>query len=165
MRFAFPIARLVALALACAGIILSAQPAVSQEVKLNEVLRSLFYAPQYVAVRTGAFEQEGLKIVGPKTTWGAQATLTEIISGNSNIALLGPEAALAHAGCGPRRRLVNFAQLTNGDGGFILSKTPMPNFTSRTSRARPSSPPARARRPRWCSCISSRRPGSIPTRT
>ena len=129
MRFACPIVRLVAPALACAGFILSAQPAVSQEVKLNEVLRSLFYAPQYVAVRTGAFEQEGLKVVGPKTTWGVQATLTEIISGNSNIALLGPEAALLTQDAGPERRLVNFAQLTNGDGGFILSKIPMPNFT------------------------------------
>ena len=129
MRFAFSIARLAALAFACAGIFLSAPSALSQEVKLNEVLRSLFYAPQYVAVRTGAFEQEGLKLVGPKTTWGAQATLTEVISGNSNIALLGPEAALLTQDASPDRRLVNFAQLTNGDGGFILSKTPMPNFS------------------------------------
>ena len=129
MRFAWSIARLVAPALTCAGLVLSTQPAVSQEVKLNEVLRSLFYAPQYVAVRTGAFEQEKLKVIGPKTTWGAQATLTEIVSGNSNIALLGPEAALLTQDAGPDRRLVNFAQLTNADGGFILSKTPMPNFT------------------------------------
>ena len=49
----------------------------AQEVKVNEVLRSLFYAPQHVALRIGAFEQEGLKIVGPKTTWGVQAALTE----------------------------------------------------------------------------------------
>ena len=57
------------------------------------MLRSLFYAPQHVAIRIGAFEQEGLKIVGPKTTWGVQAALTEIISGASNVALMGPEAA------------------------------------------------------------------------
>ncbi len=103
-------------------------PAGAQEVKLNEVLRSLFYAPQYVALRSGAFEQEGLRIVGPKTTWGMQATLTEIVSGNSNIALVGPEAAGLTQEASPERRLVNFAQLTNGDGGFILSKAPMPNF-------------------------------------
>jgi NitT/TauT family transport system substrate-binding protein len=110
------------------GLLLSAQPAASQEVKLNEVLRSLFYAPQYVALRIGAFDQEGLKIVGPKTTWGVQAALTEIVSGNSNIALMGPEAAGLTQEASPDRRLVNFALLTNGDGGFILSKVPMPNF-------------------------------------
>ncbi len=107
---------------------LSAQPAASQEVRLNEVLRSLFYTPEYVAVRTGAFKEEGVNVVGPKTTWGMQATVTEIISGNSNIALLGPEAAGLTQDASPDRRLVNFALLTNGDGGFILSKSPMARF-------------------------------------
>ena len=60
MRLALRIRLMAALMLACTGLV-SAQPAVSQEVKLNEVLRSLFYAPQYVALRIGAFEQEGLK--------------------------------------------------------------------------------------------------------
>ena len=126
-RMASPFTCLNALSVCCA-LLLSAQPAVSQEVKLNEVLRSLFYAPQYVALRIGAFEQEGLKITGPKTTWGVQAALTEIVSGNSNVALMGPEAAGLTQEASPDRRLVNFALLTNGDGGFILSKTPMPNF-------------------------------------
>jgi NitT/TauT family transport system substrate-binding protein len=88
----------------------------------------LFYTPQHVALKIGAFEQEKLKIIGPKTTWGVQATLTEIVSGASNIALLGPEAAALTQEASPERRLVNFAQLTNGDGSFILSKTPMSNF-------------------------------------
>ena len=60
MRLALPVWRIAALTFTCTGLV-SAQPAASQEVKLNEVLRSLFYAPQYVAVRTGAFEQEGTK--------------------------------------------------------------------------------------------------------
>jgi len=100
----------------------------AQEVKVNEVLRSLFYAPQHVALRIGAFEQEGLKIVGPKTTWGMQAALTEIVSGASNIALMGPEAAGLTQEASPDRRLVNFAALTDGDGSFILSKTEISNF-------------------------------------
>jgi NitT/TauT family transport system substrate-binding protein len=125
-RIHFRLAPAVMLSLTAA--VFSSLPAGAQEVKLNEVLRSLFYAPQYVALRSGAFEQEGLRIVGPKTTWGMQATLTEIVSGNSNVALAGPEAAGLTQDASPERRLVNFAQLTNGDGGFILSKTAMPNF-------------------------------------
>ncbi|SHH23338.1 ABC transporter substrate-binding protein [Bradyrhizobium erythrophlei] len=97
-------------------------------VRLNEVIRSIFYAPQYVALHIGAFETEGLNITGPKTTWGTQAALTEIVSGNSDIALLGPESALFTREAGPARRLYDFAQLTNGDGTFILAKTPMPDF-------------------------------------
>ena len=100
----------------------------AQEVKLNEVLRSLFYAPQYVALSIGAFDQEGLKIVGPKTTWGSQATVTEIVSGNSDIALIGPEAPALTLEASPERRMVNFAQLTRADGSFIISKKPMPQF-------------------------------------
>lgn len=119
---------MAALILACAAFG-SMHPAAAQEVKLNEVLRSLFYAPEYVALRIGAFDQEGLKIAGPKTTWGTQAAVTEIVSGNSNIALMGPEAAALTQDASPERRLVNFALLTNGDGSFILSKSPMPNFT------------------------------------
>jgi NitT/TauT family transport system substrate-binding protein len=128
MRLPLPVSWIAALTLAFAALVLM-QPAAAQEVKLNEVLRSLFFTPEYVAVRIGAFEQEGLKIVGPKTTWGSQAAITEIVSGNSIIALLGPEAAGLTQDASPDRRLVNFALLTNGDGGFILSKTPMPNFT------------------------------------
>ena len=119
--------RTTAIACFCAGV-LSAQPAASQEVRLNEVLRSLFYLPQYVAVRTDAFTQEGIKVIGPKTTWGMQAAVTEVVSGNSNIALIGPEAAGLTQEASPDRRLVNFALLTNGDGGFILSKSPMSRF-------------------------------------
>jgi NitT/TauT family transport system substrate-binding protein len=117
-----------ALALAGGALLAAAPHAAAQEVKLNEVLRSLFYTPQYVALRIGAFEAEGLKIIGPKTTWGSQATLTEIVSGNSNIALLGPEAAALTQTAAPERRLVNFAALTNADGSFLIAKQPMPNF-------------------------------------
>ena len=127
MPMASVIWRTTAIACFCAGV-LSAQPAASQEVRLNEVLRSLFYLPQYVAVRTDAFTQEGIKVIGPKTTWGMQAAVTEVVSGNSNIALIGPEAAGLTQEASPDRRLVNFALLTNGDGGFILSKSPMPHF-------------------------------------
>jgi NitT/TauT family transport system substrate-binding protein len=121
-----------AYALAGAAVVISqgaGSTAAAQEVKLNEVLRSLFYTPQYVALKIGAFEHDGLKIVGPKTTWGSQAALTEIVSGNSDVALLGPEAAALTQEASPERRLVNFAQLTNGDGSFIMAKRPIEKFS------------------------------------
>jgi NitT/TauT family transport system substrate-binding protein len=123
------LARLLAFVGGAFWVLSSFHPAAAQEVKLNEVLRSLFFTPEYVSLRIGAFEQEGLKILGPKTTWGSQAALTEVVSGNSNITLLGPEAAALTQEASPDRRMVNFAALTNGDGSFIISKTPITNFT------------------------------------
>lgn len=61
-----PVSWITTLIVAGLGLLLSPQFALSQEVKLNEVLRSLFYAPQHVAFRIGAFEQEGLKVAGPR---------------------------------------------------------------------------------------------------
>lgn len=122
------VCRRIAAGLVGAAALLTSSVSVAQEVKLNEVLRSLFYAPQYVAMKIGAFEQEGLNIIGPKTTWGTQATITEIVSGGSNIALLGPEAAAMTQAADPSRRLINFARLTNRDGSFIIGKKPMPDF-------------------------------------
>jgi NitT/TauT family transport system substrate-binding protein len=127
---AFGVRKVVWLAILgmCSAVALSTPSTAATNVRLNEVIRSIFYAPEYVAMHIGAFEAEGLNVIGPKTTWGTQAALTEIVSGNSDIALLGPEAALLTREAGPERRLYNFAQLTNGDGSFILAKTPMPDF-------------------------------------
>src|SRR3984893_17827359 len=128
MSLASAIWRAGAIAFCWTGL-LCAQPAASQEVRLNEVLRSLFYTPEYVAVRTGAFAREGVNIVGPKTTWGMQATVTEVVSGNSNIALMRPVPDWLTQEASPDRRLGNFALLTHGDGGFILSKSERPRLS------------------------------------
>jgi len=41
-----------------------------ETVRLSEVVRSVFYTPQYVAIANGFFEEEGLK-VDLSTAWGA----------------------------------------------------------------------------------------------
>ena len=40
------------------------------KVRLSEVVRSVFYAPQYVAIANGFFEEEGIEIE-LSTAWGA----------------------------------------------------------------------------------------------
>ena len=98
-------------------------------VRVNEVFRSLFYVPLYVAINKGLFEADGVKIASFKTTTGSQATITEIVSGGSDIALIGPEAAAFTSDAGTDKRLVNFAQLTGTDATYIVSKAPLSSFT------------------------------------
>jgi NitT/TauT family transport system substrate-binding protein len=124
---------LVLVALAAALAPGAAVPAHAQApspgVRVNEVFRSLFYVPLYVAINKGLFEANGVKIASFKTTPGSQAAITEIVSGGSDIALIGPEAAAFTSDAGPDKRLVNFAQLTGTDATYIVSKTPVSAFT------------------------------------
>ncbi len=80
------------------------------EVRLNEVVHSVFYAPQYVALENGYFEEEGLKIdlsVGQ----GADKSMTALISGSADIALLGTEAGIYVYNQGAEDYALAFAQL------------------------------------------------------
>ena len=80
------------------------------EVRLSEVVHSVFYAPQYVALENGYFEEEGLKIdlsVGQ----GADKSMTALISGSADIALLGTEAGIYVYNQGAEDYALAFAQL------------------------------------------------------
>ena len=61
-------------------------------VRLSEVTHSVFYAPQYVAMSQGFFEQEGLRIE-LTNGGGADKVMTAVVSGQSDIGLAGPEAS------------------------------------------------------------------------
>ena len=86
---------------------------VSQEMKkvrLNEVVHSVFYAPQYVALEKGFFAEEGLEIelsVGQ----GADKSMTSIVSKSADIALLGTEAGIYVYNQGKEDYAVSFAQM------------------------------------------------------
>jgi len=64
-----------------------------QTVRLSEVTRSIFYAPQYVALSQGFFEEEGLKIE-LTTAQGADSVMTSVLSNQSDIGFAGPEASI-----------------------------------------------------------------------
>ena len=97
-------------------------------IQLNEVTRSVFYAPQYVAISNGFFEQEGLKL-DITTGQGADKVMTAILAGQSDIGLCGPEAAIYVYNEGKEDYIEVFAQLTQKDGSFLVSKEPTNNFS------------------------------------
>lgn len=96
-------------------------------VRLNEVVHSVFYAPQYVALANGYFEDEGLAIelsVGN----GADKSMTALLSDSADIALLGTEAGIYVINEGRENSVKAFAQLTQRAGNFLISRTDGENF-------------------------------------
>ena len=97
-------------------------------IQLAEVTRSVFYAPQYVALEKGFFKDEGLD-VELQTTWGGDKTMTALLSDNADIALVGAETSIYVYAQSPKDYAVNFAQLTQTDGTFLVAKEPHDDFS------------------------------------
>ncbi len=102
-----------------------------QEIKtiqVNEVTRSVFYAPQYAAISKGFFEEEGLNIE-LTTGQGADKVMTAVISGQSDIGFAGPEASIYIYNEGKENYAEVFAQMTQRDGSFLVSRDKTDNFS------------------------------------
>ncbi|ALX48435.1 ABC transporter substrate-binding protein [Lentibacillus amyloliquefaciens] len=99
----------------------------STSIKLAEVTRSVFYAPQYVAIEEDFFEEEGINIE-LQTTWGGDKTMTALLSDGADVALVGSETSIYVAAQGSKDKAINFAQLTQTDGTFLVAKEPKPDF-------------------------------------
>ena len=97
------------------------------KVKLSEVTHSIFYAPQYVALTQGFFKEEGLEVELSNGA-GADKVMTAVLSGQVDIGFAGPEASVYVYNEGKEDHSVVFAQLTNGDGTFLMGRKPNPNF-------------------------------------
>ena len=97
------------------------------EVTLNEVAHSIFYAPQYVAIEEGYFKDEGLDLT-LVTGFGADKVLTALISGEADIGFMGAEASIYAYQEGTADPAVNFAQLTQRAGNFLVAREEMPDF-------------------------------------
>ena len=98
------------------------------KVTLNEVAHSIFYAPQYVAIEEGYFADEGieLKLV---TGFGADKVMTALISNEAQIGFMGSESSIYAYNEGNTDYAVNFAQLTQRAGNFLVSREPIENFS------------------------------------
>lgn len=98
------------------------------KVTLNEVAHSIFYAPMYVAVEEGYFQEEGIDLT-LVCGFGADKTMTAVISGEADIGFMGSEASIYTYAEGATDYVVNFAQLTQRAGNFLVAREEMPDFT------------------------------------
>ena len=98
------------------------------KVTLNEVAHSIFYAPMYVAIENGYFLEEGidLELV---TGFGADKTMTALLSGEADIGFMGPETTIYAYNEGANDYVVNFAQLTQRAGNFLVAREDVDNFS------------------------------------
>ncbi|MBH0329469.1 hypothetical protein ABH14_06565 [Brevibacillus brevis] len=99
-----------------------------EKIRIGEVTRSLFYAPQYVALEKGFFKEEGLE-VELSTIPGGDKVMSALLSGGIEVALVGSETSIYVSQQGAADPVVNFAQLTQTDGTFLVSRTKMDDFT------------------------------------
>lgn len=99
-----------------------------QKVVLNEVAHSIFYAPMYVAIEKGYFEEAGidLELV---TGFGADKTMTAVLTDAADIGFMGSESSVYTYAGGTKDYVVNFAQLTQRAGNFLVSREPIENFS------------------------------------
>lgn len=99
-----------------------------QKIKLCEVVRSVFYAPMYIAINEGFFEEEGLEI-DLSTGQGADKVMQNVLSKNADIGFCGPEQVVYINNQNREDYPIVFAQLTQKDGSFLVGKNEEPNFT------------------------------------
>lgn len=102
--------------------------AVLTPVTLNEVAHSIFYAPQYVAIENGYFEEEGIDLT-LVTGFGADKVMTAVLSGEADIGFMGSESSIYTYQQGANDVIVNFAQLTQRAGNFLVAREELPDFT------------------------------------
>lgn len=96
-------------------------------VKIGEVTRSVFYAPEYVALEKGFFKEEGLN-AELQTIPGGDKTMTALLAGQINVALVGAETSIYVYQQGAEDPVIDFAGLTETDGTFLVSREQLDNF-------------------------------------
>ncbi len=97
------------------------------KVTLNEVAHSIFYAPMYVAIEEGYFAKEGIDLT-LVTGFGADKTMTAVLTDEADIGFMGSESTIYTYAGGTQDYVVNFAQLTQRAGNFLVAREPIDNF-------------------------------------
>lgn len=97
------------------------------DITLNEVAHSIFYSPLYVAIEKGYFAEEGINLT-LVTGFGADKTMTAVLTDEAQIGFMGSESTIYTYAGGSKDYVVNFAQLTQRAGNFLVSREPIENF-------------------------------------
>ena len=97
------------------------------KVKVAEVTHSVFYAPQYIALEKGFFKEEGLDIELTLTS-GADNVMAAVLSGAADIGLSGSKATIYVYNQVEKDYIKTFAQLTQKDGSFLVSRENIKDF-------------------------------------
>ncbi|GAA0332477.1 ABC transporter substrate-binding protein [Bacillus carboniphilus] len=100
----------------------------NDKVRIAEVTRSIFYAPQYVAIEKGFFKDEGID-VELTTVFGGDKVMTTLLSDGADIGLVGSETSIYVYAQGSNDPVINFAQLTQTDGTFLVSREAVEDFS------------------------------------
>lgn len=107
--------------------VLGCQEKAPEKIVLNEVTHSVFYAPLYAAISLGYFEEEGLE-VELVNGGGADKSMTALLTGQADIGLMGPEAAIYVFNEGREDSAMVIGQLTKRDGSFLMGREPNDSF-------------------------------------
>ncbi len=97
-------------------------------ITLSEVAHSIFYAPQYAAIELGYFEEEGIDLK-LETAFGADKVMTALISDHADIGFMGSESSIYVYQEGQKDYAINFAQLTQRAGNFVVGRKADNNFS------------------------------------
>ena len=106
-----------------------------RHVELNEVTRSVFYAPQYVAITKGFFAEEGLD-VNLTTAGGSDKAMTALLAGQADVCLAGPETGVYVYNEGKSDYPKIVGQLTKRDGSFLVGRIDEPDFDWQSLRGK-----------------------------
>ncbi len=122
MKKSVAIMLLIIFTACCFVTFVGCKPKGDNVIRLNEVTHSVFYAPLYVAINEGYFDDEGIQIE-LTNGGGADKTMTAVISNQADIGFCGPEAAIYVYNEGRKDYPKVFAQLTTMDGSFLIGRT------------------------------------------
>ena len=97
------------------------------KIRYNEVVRSILYAPAYVAITKGYFVEAGLEPT-MTTAQGGDKSMAALLSGAADIALMGPEAAIyVQISDSPTKARI-FCGLTATDGFMLVGREKADKF-------------------------------------